>query len=146
MSTSDDLASGPVEPAPNLPPRFRILVVDDDPQVCTLMQIFLRRVGVLVETAPDGEAGWECLQNQTYDLVVLDLVMPRLSGLDLARRIRSHSLTVPLVVVSGDLHQFDRSHLQSLQILEAFEKGFNFQELSRRLEALLLAQPRPPSA
>lgn len=108
------------------------------------MEIFLTRVGVQVDTAPDGEAGWERLQQSQYDLVVLELEMPRLSGLELAQRIRGHSLAVPLIVVSGDLQQFDRRHMENLQILEAFEKGFNLQQLARRIETLLRTKRTEP--
>ena len=144
MNCPDSAHPQQIDILPTPPPEFRILVVDDDPQVCALMEIFLTRVGMQVDTAPDGEAGWERLQQSQYDLVVLELETPRLSGLELAQRIRGHSLTVPLIVVSGDLHQFDRRHLESLQILEALEKGFNLQQLARRIETLLRTKRTQP--
>jgi DNA-binding response OmpR family regulator len=64
--------------------------------------------------------------------------------LALAQRIRGHSLAVPLIVVSGDLQQFDRRHMENLQILEAFEKGFNLQQLARRIETLLRTKRTEP--
>src|SRR5262245_52804125 len=80
---------------------WRILVVDDDEGNRFLSTLMLTRVGCVVETAGDGETGWEKLVCGGFDLLVTDLEMPRLSGLELVRRLRGAGMTLPVIVVSG---------------------------------------------
>src|SRR3984957_17562280 len=89
------------------PPR-RILVVDDD--VC-LRQLSLRaliRSGYDVDTAADGAAGWATLNVDTYDLLITDNNMPRLTGIDLLKKLRSARMALPVIMATGTppTHEF----------------------------------------
>ncbi len=89
-------------PAPRLP-RARLLVVDDDPLIRELHARVLGLAGYEVETAGDGIDALERLAEESFDLVLTDNYMPRLSGSNLALALRSSGSRIPVVMVSGSL-------------------------------------------
>jgi CheY-like chemotaxis protein len=81
----------------------RILVVDDDPAVRQVVAAVLQHTGHQVETAADGEAAWKALLTTTYDLLVTDHLMPKVSGLALVRLIRVARMALPVIMTSGSM-------------------------------------------
>lgn len=77
----------------------RILVVDDDLAIRVLLQAVFKRLGFKVELAEDGEAGLRILKDQTFDLVLLDLMMPKVSGYEFLERVRNEHNAPPHIVV-----------------------------------------------
>src|SRR5881394_260470 len=86
----------------NKPPQ-RILVVDDD--ICTrqLNTNILLRLGYEVDSAEDGAAAWEALCADSYDLLITDINMPKLSGVDLLKRLRAARMALPVIMATGSL-------------------------------------------
>jgi len=80
-----------------------ILIVDDDPAVRELVAETVARAGFRADTAEDGEEGWEALCLTAYDLIITDNEMPRLTGLDLIKRLRKVSIEPPCILISGSL-------------------------------------------
>lgn len=78
----------------------RILVVDDEPIAVRLIEAILRREGCEVASAPDGEAGLRRFQEYAPDLVLLDAVLPKLSGFEVCARLRESS-AVPIIMLSA---------------------------------------------
>lgn len=91
------------EPRPSPPLRPRVLVADDDPGIVELTSLILHFSGYDVATAEDGEVAWRAYLEQGCDLLLTDHNMPRLSGLDLIARVRTHGDTVPVILASGRL-------------------------------------------
>lgn len=81
----------------------RILVVDDDLVLCVFYAEVLTSAGFEVDMAEDGEAGWQALQAKNYDLLITDNQMPRVSGIELLRKLRSEEQDIPVIMVSGAL-------------------------------------------
>jgi two-component system response regulator MprA len=79
----------------------RILIVDDDPETRTLLSRVLAADGHAVETAPDGRTALEMVTASPPDLLITDLIMPRLSGWSLFARVRRLAPTLPIIVISG---------------------------------------------
>jgi two-component system sensor histidine kinase and response regulator WspE len=79
----------------------RILLVEDDAAVRRINARVLARSGYQVATAEDGDAGWEALHANHFDLLITDHSMPRLSGLQLVKKVRSARLALPVILVSG---------------------------------------------
>jgi DNA-binding response OmpR family regulator len=68
---------------------YRVLVAEDDPSILISLEFLLKNAGYAVMTADNGQQAWEMLQQQTHDLVVLDIMLPAIDGLELCRRIRA---------------------------------------------------------
>jgi DNA-binding response OmpR family regulator len=84
--------------------------VDDDIVVRRLGATVLVRSGYRVDTAGDGQAGWEALQTKNYDLLITDHNMPKVSGVELVKKLRSENAALPVILVSGTIptEEFDR--------------------------------------
>ncbi len=114
----------------------RILVVDDDPGLRTLLQAYLGDSGFSVDTAMDGAAMWQLLEQGMPDAIVLDLMMPGEDGLSLARRLRSQS-DVPILMLSARGEEVDRVVGLEMGADDYLAKPFSPRELLARLRALL---------
>src|SRR4051812_24482508 len=77
----------------------KLLVVDDEKNLRLVVEKEMARQGHAVLTAPDGEAAWELIDAQDFDVVLCDIIMPRLDGLGLLRRVREQSQNQPEVVM-----------------------------------------------
>ena len=85
----------------------RILVVEDDDAIRRLNVEVLFQSGYQVDAAPDGAAGWEALQLNEYDLVVTDNNMPKVTGLDLIKRLHDFNPHVPAIMATGNPPNLD---------------------------------------
>ena len=79
----------------------RILIVDDDRHVCRAVQIWLKRHGYKVAIADGGTAGLNTLDHSTFDLMIVDVIMPQMTGFESIRVFHQHAPTVPLIAISG---------------------------------------------
>jgi CheY-like chemotaxis protein len=79
----------------------RILVVDDDPNICLAVRAWLKRYGFRVAIADGGTAGLAALDNSTFDLMIVDIFMPDMRGFEAVRIFHNHAPTVPLIAISG---------------------------------------------
>ena len=79
----------------------RILIVDDDSSIRTLLSVVAARAGVEADVAPDGIEAMQKLEADDYDLVVLDLSMPRMNGYDLIERLRGHRPRPAVIVLTA---------------------------------------------
>jgi two-component system, OmpR family, alkaline phosphatase synthesis response regulator PhoP len=124
-----------------LPPR-RILVVDDDLDILRLNLEALSKSGYRVDTAEDGEAAWLTLQQNGYDLLVTDNNMPKISGIDLIKKLRGARMALPVIMATGNPPQ--EFHLPSLQPAVVLFKPYTVPELLGTVEiALRLHAPDP---
>ena len=86
----------------------RVLVVDDDPALRALLCEILQRLGLSAAAAADGGEGAELFERDpTFDLVITDLLMPRLSGWDLIQRLRAANPAIPIILLAGNLGSDD---------------------------------------
>lgn len=117
--------------------RARILVIDDDESNRALHQLLLTRAGYDVDAAVDGEEGWQRLAAASYDLVVTDNDMPRLTGLGLIRRMRQAGLEIPVMVVTGSMEALSLAEELELELAAILPKPFLFRELFAVVDAVL---------
>ena len=114
----------------------RILIIEDDHDIAALVQLHLRDLSVEAEIAPDGTAGWEKLSTNSYDLVVLDLALPGIDGLELCRRIRAQPRYTLLLMLTSKDSEFDRVLGLELGADDYLTKPFSIRELVARVRAL----------
>ena len=87
------------------------------------------RFGYQVETAEDGAAAWRMLNRQGYDLLITDYKMPRVSGIELLKKLRAAHMTLPAILVSGVMPMEELQRNPSLQLVAALPKPFAPEEL-----------------
>jgi two-component system response regulator MprA len=122
----------------------RILVIEDEERIRNFLQRGLTFEGYRVDTAPDGEAGLEIARDNPPDLVLLDLMLPGLDGLEVCRRLRSVS-DVPILMLTARESVEDRVTGLDAGADDYLVKPFAFDELMARVRALLRrAQPTKP--
>jgi two-component system OmpR family response regulator len=128
----------------------RVLVVEDDPVLCLVNSEALIRAGYEVDTAEDGQAAWEALQGKRYDLLVTDNNMPRVTGVELLKRLRSEGEDLPAILVSGAMPTEELRRNPWLELSAALSKPFTSSELIDVVRTVLLttanARPRSKSA
>lgn len=118
-----------------------ILVVEDDGEMRTLIAKFLRQNGYRVSGARDGREMWEALGNMPVDLILLDVMLPGQSGMDLTRALRARS-SVPIIMVTARGDETDRIVGLELGADDYIPKPFSRPELLARIRAVLRrAQP-----
>jgi DNA-binding response OmpR family regulator len=122
----------------------RILVVEDDLAIRQLSAEALTSSGYQVETAEDGAAGWEALQGSNYDLLITDNTMPRMSGVELVKMLRSARMTLPVIMVSGSIPLEALNGDSSLQLAATLLKPFTMNELLGTVEKVLRATEEAP--
>jgi DNA-binding response OmpR family regulator len=114
----------------------RILVVDDDPGILEVVAYSLGSEGFEVETVADGATALERAMEDTYDLVVLDLILPGLSGTEVCRRLRAERRTVPILMLTAKDAELDRVLGLELGADDYVTKPFSQAELLSRVRAL----------
>ena len=119
-------------------PSNRILLVDDDTDIRLLGADLLFHSGYQVDTAEDGESGWEALQAKSYDLLITDNKMPKVSGLELVKKLRSARMALPVILVSGAMPE-ELNRLPWLQLAATLLKPFTPGELLGTVKKVLRA-------
>ncbi|CAN5703813.1 response regulator [soil metagenome] len=121
-----------------------VLVVDDDARIRTLLQKYLRRNGFWVTPARDAAQARRLLDGLDFDLIVLDVMMPGESGLDLTAALRE-SLSTPILLLTAHGDAADRIRGLEAGADDYLGKPFEPRELVLRINAILRRLPKPPS-
>jgi DNA-binding response OmpR family regulator len=114
----------------------RIAVVEDEQNIRDNLAFALEREGYRVDSHRDGMEAWEAFQNELPDLVILDIIMPRMDGLELCRKVRTLSETVPIIFLTSRDEEFDRVLGLELGGDDYLCKPFSMRELLARVKVL----------
>ncbi len=115
----------------------RVSIVEDEETIREGIATALRREGYAPETFDDGLTAWESLQHSLPDLIVLDIGLPRMDGLDLCRRLRAKSEALPIIFVTSREEEFDRVLGLEIGADDYLCKPFSMRELMARVKVLL---------
>lgn len=113
-----------------------VALVEDEPNIRNTVAFALRKEGYQVLTYRDGEEAWQAFERSLPDLVILDILLPRLDGLELCRRIRARSRGVPLMFLTSKDEEFDRVLGLELGADDYLCKPFSMRELAARVKVL----------
>lgn len=116
---------------------MRILVVEDDESIANVLHLVLSEQNYAVEIAADGEAGWELVRAYEYDLILLDVMLPKLDGIELCRRVRSQGFKMPILLITGRDSSHDKAIGLDAGADDYLVKPFDQEELFARVRALL---------
>ena len=115
----------------------RILVIEDDPSILRGLQLNLGMEGYTVRSAVDGETGLQLAKSEKPDLVVVDVMLPRMGGLDVVREIRRDDPDLPVLILSAKGQETDKVAGLKLGADDYMVKPFGLKELLARIDALL---------
>ena len=122
----------------------RVLVVEDEPGLRLTLGDRLVSEGYVVQTAGDGAIGLERAMREPYDLIVLDVMLPRMNGFDVCRELRQRGVTTPILMLTARGQVVDKVVGLKLGADDYLAKPFETIELMARLEALLRRVPSRP--
>jgi DNA-binding response OmpR family regulator len=123
-------------------PAKRILIVDDEILIRQVNAGVLSRHGYQTETAENGEVAWEALQANTFDLLITDNIMPKVSGLELVKKLRAAHISLPIIFLSGAIPSEACDRLNGLQIAAALQKPVSVKELVGTVQRVLHTRAR----
>ena len=115
----------------------RILIVDDDDEIRDLLEFDVSHSGYFVDTARDGLEGLNKALNNSYDLIVLDVMMPKMNGFDVAKNIRQAKLNIPILMLTAKGTIDDKTEGFDSGVDDYLVKPFDIQEVLLRIRVLL---------
>jgi two-component system response regulator ChvI len=128
----------PGAPAQAKPPTGRLVaVVEDEDTIREMVCLALGKDGYRTEAFDDGQTAWEAFSRALPDLVILDIGLPRLDGLEICRRVRARSETLPIIFVTSREEEFDRVLGLEIGADDYLCKPFSMRELMARVKVLL---------
>jgi two-component system alkaline phosphatase synthesis response regulator PhoP len=130
--------------SPTSAPGRRVLVVEDDASISWGLRINLEGEGYEVLSADDGEQGLAMTREQHPDLVILDVMLPKMNGLQVLQTIRREGLLMPIIVLSARTAEVDKVAGLELGAEDYVAKPFSLAELLARVKAALRRGPRAP--
>ncbi len=122
-----------------------ILVVEDDPAILRGLTDNLKYEAYEVLSASDGEAGYRLIREKNPDLIILDLILPKLSGYELCRKVRGEGIETPILMLTARGEEVDRVLGLDLGADDYVTKPFSVRELLARIRAIL-RRTQPPKA
>lgn len=114
----------------------KILIIEDDPEIVELIGIHVADHGWQLDKADSGAAGLQRISEASYDLVVLDIMLPEMDGLEVCRRIRSREEYLPIMMLTARAEEFDRVLGLELGADDYITKPFSIRELLARMKAI----------
>lgn len=123
----------------------RALIIDDEPQMLSIVAFALQTQGFDCSTAPNTARAWEHLSTKPVDLLVLDIMTPTGSGIDLVKRIRGRGDGVPIILLTALGDEEDRIAGLEASADDYVTKPFSPRELALRAQAIVRRTAPPPS-
>jgi len=122
---------------------MRILLVEDDTYMRQALALTLTRQNYTVEVASDGELGWDLIETNSYDLIILDIMLPKLDGISLCQKMRAIQNSTPVLLLTGRSAGSDKVMGLDAGADDYVVKPFDVEELLARVRVLLRRSPTP---
>ena len=114
-----------------------ILLVEDDLSLCTVLADYLRSKGYTIETTSNGKDAWDLILIKHYDLIISDIMMPRMNGFELIKVIREQRPDLPIIMLTAKTDRDDILHAYELGCDDYVTKPFSMDILICKIEAIL---------
>lgn len=119
----------------------KVLVVDDEPAIITLLQYNLQQAGFDVISAKDGEAGINMVMEENPDIMILDLMLPKIDGIEVCKKLREDRILIPILMLTAKGDEFDKILGLELGADDYMTKPFSPREVVARVKAILRRKP-----
>ncbi|MBO1004504.1 response regulator transcription factor [Pseudogracilibacillus auburnensis] len=114
-----------------------ILIVEDEPSIVTLIKYNLEKAGFMTEVAYNGEEAIEKTQKNKFDLIVLDLMLPKMDGMEVCKTIRQNNDYIPILMLTAKDDEYDKIYGLEMGADDYLTKPFSPKELIARINAIL---------
>ncbi|HXF58424.1 MAG TPA: response regulator [Candidatus Saccharimonadales bacterium] len=127
----------------DIQPRARVLVVDDEADLIRILQFGLEAIGYQVETASDGQEALKKAREQKPDIILLDLMLPKLDGYKVCRLLKfdERYKNIPIIILSARTQEGDQLLAMEMGANRFITKPYDFSEVLSHIEALLKSVP-----
>jgi DNA-binding response OmpR family regulator len=115
----------------------KILIIEDDPDISDLLELNLRDAGYQTELASNGEIGLNKALENDYDLICLDIMLPKLDGMEVLKQIRAEKKTIPILMLTSKSEELDKVLGLELGADDYLTKPFSLRELLARVKAIM---------
>ncbi|MFC6259964.1 response regulator transcription factor [Levilactobacillus fujinensis] len=115
----------------------RVLVVDDEPAIVTLLQYNLEQADYQVVTAIDGEQALNLALHEKFDVILLDLMLPKMDGVEVTKRLRQEKISTPIIMITAKTSEFDTVFGLELGADDYITKPFSPREVIARMKAVM---------
>lgn len=119
-----------------------VLIIEDDPNIVRLLRLYLEREGLLVQSVGDGSGGLLAAERSHPDLIILDLMLPGLDGIEVCRRLRASS-EVPILMLTARVDEVDKLLGLRMGADDYVTKPFSPREVAARVQAILRRSGQP---
>lgn len=120
---------------------MKVLLIEDEEGLIITLTDRLRNEGFAVKNATDGEIGFSCALAESFDLIILDVMLPKKNGLDVCRDLRQKNITTPILMLTAKGETIDKVLGLKLGADDYLTKPFEMAELFARIEAILRRSP-----
>ena len=114
----------------------RVTVIEDDPEIRELLSIHLKDLECEVSTFSDGKEGYESLLENNTDLVILDIKLPNMDGIEICQKVRAHEITIPIIMLTARSEEIDRVLGLEVGADDYMTKPFSIREFIARVKAI----------
>lgn len=115
----------------------RLLIVDDEPAIMTLLEYNLNQAGYDVETATRGDEAYDLIMNESFDFIILDVMLPGMDGMDVCRRVRQNGIETPIIMLTAKDQEYDKILGLEFGADDYMTKPFSPREVIARIKAIL---------
>ncbi len=114
----------------------RVTVIEDDPEISELLSIHLKDLECDVKTFSDGKEGYNSLLENDTDLVILDIKLPNMDGIEICQKVRAHEITIPIIMLTARSEEIDRVLGLEVGADDYMTKPFSIREFIARVKAI----------
>jgi two-component system response regulator ArlR len=116
---------------------YKVLIIEDEPKIARFLELELKHEGYSPVVKHDGREGYNEAQDETYDLIILDLMLPSLSGIEICRRLRQEEIHTPIIMLTAKDDVSDKVTGLDVGANDYMTKPFAIEELFARMRVLL---------
>lgn len=115
----------------------KVLIIEDDPDIADLLEIHLNDLDLKLDRTEDGESGLQRALENEYEMVILDLMLPKLNGLEVCKGIREQKKSLPILMLTAKSEEFDKVLGLELGADDYMTKPFSIRELVARIKSII---------